>query len=155
MNHCVLYGNLTRDVEMRFTPSGTAVGAFGIALNERWTDSNGDKKEKVVFVDVTAFGKQAELLGQYFKKGIPLLMTGKLALDVWDDKKTGEKRSKLKVVLDSFEFTGSKVDSDRTTQPSRQSRPQQGQPQDVGAEKRTNMPKYNSPQDDDSDSVPY
>jgi len=128
MNVVHIYGNLTRDVEMRFTPSETAVGAFGIALNERWTDSNGEKKEKVVFVDVTAFGKQAELLGQYFKKGSPLLMTGKLRLDEWTDKQTGQKRTKLGVVLESFEFTGRK--GENTTSAPRQTRPSSPAPKD-------------------------
>lgn len=109
MNAVTLSGNLTRDPETRFTPSGTAIAKFGLAVNRKWKDQSGELKEEVVFIDVDAFGKQAEVIGQYFKKGSKILMTGRLRLDQWDDKQTGQKRSKLGVVLESFEFMSGKT----------------------------------------------
>lgn len=89
---------------MRYTPKGSAICGFGLAVNRKWKTETGDEKEEVTFVDVTAFGKQAEVIAQYLKKGNPLFLEGRLKLDQWDDKKTGEKRSKLAVVLESFQF---------------------------------------------------
>jgi single-strand DNA-binding protein len=120
MNTVILSGNLTRDVELRFLPNGTAIGAFGVASNRKWTDAKtGEKKEEVTFVDVTAFGKQAETIGQYFKKGAKILLTGRLKLDQWDDKQTGAKRSKLGVVLESFEFMSGKTQGGENEAPQR------------------------------------
>lgn len=104
LNKLLLAGNLTRDPEMRYTPKGSAICGFGLAVNRKWKTETGEEKEEVTFVDVTAFGKQAELLAQYLKKGNPLFLEGRLKLDQWEDKKTGEKRSKLAVVLESFQF---------------------------------------------------
>lgn len=104
LNKLLLAGNLTRDPEMRYTPKGSAICGFGLAVNRKWKTETGDEKEEVTFVDVTAFGKQAEVIAQYLKKGNPLFLEGRLKLDQWDDKKTGEKRSKLAVVLESFQF---------------------------------------------------
>lgn len=98
LNTVALMGNLTRDPEIRYTPKGTACADFGLAVNEVWFDDAGTKKENVCFVDVTAWEKGAEWAGKYLKKGSEVHITGKLKLDQWDDKQTGEKRSKLKVV---------------------------------------------------------
>ena len=106
-NKVILAGNLTRDPELRYTPKGTAVTKFGLALNRSWTSETGEKKEEVTFVDVDAFGRQAEVVAQYMKKGRPLLVEGRLKLDQWDDKQTGQKRSRLGVVLESFSFLDS------------------------------------------------
>jgi single-strand DNA-binding protein len=103
-NRVILAGNLTRDPEMRYTPSGTAVAKFGLAVNRSWKNDSGQKQEEVTFVDIDCFGKQAELMGQYLKKGQSLLLEGRLKLDVWDDKQTQQKRSKLNVVMESFTF---------------------------------------------------
>lgn len=103
-NKVILVGNLTRDPELRFTPKGTAIARIGLAVNRSWRDANGELKEEVTFVDVDAFGKQAETLGQYMKKGRPLLVEGRLKLDTWEDKQTNQKRSRLGVVLESFQF---------------------------------------------------
>lgn len=100
-------GNLTRDPELRYTPKGTAVAKLGLAINRQWKDESGAKKEEVTFVDVDAFGRQAETLAQYLKKGRPLYIEGRLKLDTWDDKQTNQKRSKLGVVLESFQFLDS------------------------------------------------
>lgn len=107
-NKVILIGNLTRDPEVRFTPKGLAIAKIGLAMNRTWKDANGDKKEEVTFVDVDAFGKQAEAIGQYLKKGRPIMIEGRLKLDVWDDKQTNQKRSKLGVALESFQFMDSK-----------------------------------------------
>ncbi len=104
LNKVILVGNLTRDVELRYAPSSTAIGAFGIAMNRKWKTEAGELKEEVTFVDCTAFGKTAETMGQYLKKGAPLLIEGRLRLDQWDDKATGQKRSKLGVVVETFQF---------------------------------------------------
>jgi single-strand DNA-binding protein len=107
-NKVILVGNLTRDPELRFTPKGVAIAKIGLAINRSWRDANGELKEEVTFVDVDAFGKQAETLGQYMKKGRPLLIEGRLRLDTWDDKQTNQKRSRLGVVLESFQFLDSR-----------------------------------------------
>lgn len=105
-NKVILVGNLTRDPELRYTPKGMAIAKIGLAVNRNWTNEAGEKKEEVTFVDVDAFGRQAETLAQYMKKGSPLLVEGRLKLDQWDDKQTGQKRSKLGVVVEGFQFLG-------------------------------------------------
>jgi single-strand DNA-binding protein len=106
-NKVILVGNLTRDPELRYTPKGTAVARLGLAVNRVWRGETGEKKEEATFVDIDAFGQQAETICQYMKKGSPMLVEGRLRLDQWDDKQTGQKRSKLLVVLESFTFLGS------------------------------------------------
>lgn len=106
-NKVILAGNMTRDPELRYTPKGTAIAKFGLAINRNWTGEDGQKREEVTFVDVDAFGKQAEVIGQYLRKGRPVLVEGRLKLDQWDDKQTGQKRSRLGVVLESFSFLDS------------------------------------------------
>jgi single-strand DNA-binding protein len=106
-NKVILAGNLTRDPDLRYTPKGTAIAKLGLAINRNWTGEDGQKREEVTFVDVDAFGKQAEVIGQYLRKGRPVLIEGRLKLDQWDDKQTGQKRSKLGVVLESFSFLDS------------------------------------------------
>lgn len=103
-NKVILLGNLTRDPELRYTPKGTAVARIGLAVNRRWTGEDGQQKEEVTFIDIDAFGKQAELISQYLKKGRALFVEGRLRLDQWEDKQTQQKKSKLGVVLESFQF---------------------------------------------------
>ena len=105
-NKVILMGNLTRDPELRYTPSGTALAKMGLAVNRVWRDAEGQQKEEVTFVDVDAFGKQAETIGQYMQKGRPILVEGRLKLDQWEDKNTGQNRSRLGVVLERFTFVG-------------------------------------------------
>jgi len=107
-NKVILLGNLTRDPELRFTPKGTAVAKLGLAVNRVWTNEGGEKKEEVTFVDVDVFGRTAENCGQYLKKGRPVLIEGRLKLDQWDDKQSGQKRSKLGVVAETVQFLGGK-----------------------------------------------
>jgi single-strand DNA-binding protein len=111
-NKVILAGNLTRDPELRYTPKGTAIAKIGLAINRSWKSETGEAKEEVTFVDVEAFGRTAENIGQYFKKGRPILIEGRLRLDQWDDKQTGQKRSKLGVVLETFQFLDSKGGGD-------------------------------------------
>lgn len=105
-NKVILMGNLTRDPELRVTPKGTAVCQIGLAVNSSYKDKDGNAREEVTFVDVDAFGRQAEVIAKYMNKGRPILIEGRLKLDSWESKE-GEKRSKLKVILDSFTFVGS------------------------------------------------
>ena len=106
-NKVILVGNLTRDPELRYTPKGTAIAKVGLAVNRVWTNEAGEKKEEVTFVDVDAFGRTAEVISQYLKKGRPILVEGRLKLDQWDDKQTGQKRSRLGVILENFQFLDS------------------------------------------------
>jgi single-strand DNA-binding protein len=106
-NKVILVGNLTRDPELRYTPKGVAIAKLGLAVNRVWRNEAGESKEEVTFVDIDAFGKQAETIGQYLKKGRPILIEGRLRLDQWDDKQTGQKRSRLGVVLENFQFLDS------------------------------------------------
>jgi single-strand DNA-binding protein len=105
-NKVILAGNLTRDPELRYTPKGTAVARITLAVNRTYT-VEGEKKEEVSFVDVDVWGRQAEVIAQYMKKGRPLLVEGRLKQDTWEDKNTKQKQSKLKVVLESFSFLDS------------------------------------------------
>ena len=107
-NKVILAGNLTRDPELRYTPKGTAVARIGLAVNRSWKSETGEMKEEVTFVDVDAFGRQAEVIAQYMRKGRPFLMEGRLRLDQWEDKNTHQKQSKLRVVLEGFTFIDSR-----------------------------------------------
>ncbi len=106
-NKVILVGNLTRDPELRYTPKGMAIAKIGLAVNRNWTNEAGEKKEEVTFVDVDIFGRTAENVAQYMKKGRPILIEGRLKLDQWDDKQTGQKRSRLGVVAETVQFLGS------------------------------------------------
>src|SRR5689334_6830667 len=108
-NKVILAGNLTRDPELRYTPKGLAIAKIGLAINRTWKSESGEQKEEVTFVDVDSFGRQAEVVSQYLKKGRPVLIEGRLKLDTWEDKQTNQKRSKLGVVAESFQF----IDSNR------------------------------------------
>src|SRR3954471_21651516 len=107
-NRVILAGNLTRDPELRYTPKGTAIAKIGLAINRTWKNEAGETKEEVTFLDIDAFARQAETIGQYLKKGRPILVEGRLRLDTWDDKQTNQKRSRLGVVLESFQFMDSR-----------------------------------------------
>jgi single-strand DNA-binding protein len=107
-NKVMLLGNLTRDPEVKYTPKGSAVADIGLAVNRTYTTDGGEKREETTFVDVTMWGRQAEIAGEYLKKGRPLFVEGRLQLDTWDDKQTGQKRSKLRVVCENFQMLGSR-----------------------------------------------
>ncbi|MGA3171639.1 MAG: single-stranded DNA-binding protein [Chthoniobacteraceae bacterium] len=108
LNKVMLMGNLTRDPEVRYTPKGTAVAEVGLAINRYYSAENGEKREETTFVDVTLWGRSAEIAGEYLKKGRPVFIEGRLQLDTWDDKTTGQKRSKLKVVGEGLQLIGAR-----------------------------------------------
>ncbi|MGB7157223.1 MAG: single-stranded DNA-binding protein [Tepidisphaeraceae bacterium] len=105
-NKVILVGNLTRDPQLKYLPSQMAVVEFGLAVNHKYKTKNGEDREEVLFVDVSAFGKQAEIINQYCQKGRPLLVEGRLKYDTWEDKQGGGKRSKHSVVIDNFQLLG-------------------------------------------------
>jgi single-strand DNA-binding protein len=118
-NKVILAGNLTRDPELRYTPKGTAIARIGMAINRTWKTETGETKEEVTFVDVDAFGRQAEVIAQYMRKGRPFLVEGRLKLDQWEDKNTHQKQSKLHVVLESFSFIDSRGGEGGSAEPAR------------------------------------
>lgn len=138
MNIVIIKGNTTRDPELRYTPNGTAICSVGVAVNERWTDKSGEKQERVSFFDVEFWNKTAETVAQYFRKGKPILIQGKLRQDTWEDKQTGQKRSKVKIIADRFEFCGG--DKGEAAAP---------------GEAPQHAPDHEAPQADASDDVPF
>jgi single-strand DNA-binding protein len=108
VNKVILIGNLTRDPEIKYTPKGTAVAELGLAINRVYTPEGGEKREETTFIDVTLWGRTAEVASEYAKKGQPIYVEGRLQLDTWEDKTSGQKRSKLKVVGDNIQLLGSK-----------------------------------------------
>lgn len=107
-NQVILIGNITRDPELRVTPKGTSICQFGIAVNRQYKDESGQTREDVSFFDVEAWGKQGEVIAKYLAKGRQIFVQGRLKQDSWDDKTTGSKRTKIKVVLENFQFIGSR-----------------------------------------------
>jgi single-strand DNA-binding protein len=115
-------GNLVRDPEMRVTPKGTAICQFGMALNRSFKDDSGATRDETTFIDCEAWGKTGELVAKYLMKGVPCMVEGRLKLDQWEDKASGQKRSRIKVVVDNVQFLGSpkgkreEADSDTHTE---------------------------------------
>lgn len=148
-NKVIIAGNLTRDPELRYTPKGTAIAKITLAVNRTWKTETGESKEEVSFIDVDAFGRQAEVIGQFMKKGRPLLVEGRLKQDTWEDKNTHQKQSKIKVVLEGFTF----IDSNRTdagdggSAPAAPARPRTATP--PPAESESDAPPH------ESDDVPF
>ncbi len=124
LNKVLLIGNLTRDPEMRVTPKGTEICQFGIAINRKFKGDDGSARDEVTFVDLEAWAKTAALVSKYLTKGSPVMIEGRLKLDSWEDKETGAKKQKLKVVVENVQFLGSKNGQD--SQPQQQ--PQQTKP---------------------------
>jgi len=106
LNKVMLIGNVTRDPEIKYTPKGSAVTDLGIAVNRVFTPEGGERREETTFVDVTLWGRQAEIAGEYCKKGRSIYIEGRLQLDSWEDKTSGQKRSKLRVVGENFQLLG-------------------------------------------------
>ena len=157
VNKVMLLGNITRDLEVRYTPKGTAVCDLGMAVNRIRTGDNGERIEEVTYVDVTLWGRQAELAGQYLSKGRSVFIEGRLQLDQWDDKQTGQKRSRLRVVGENMQFIGGQGGSGGnqggSSAPSQQAPPseqQQAPPQSSqgGAAAAENF-------DNDDDDIPF
>jgi len=114
LNRVMMMGHLTRDVQLSFLPSNTAAAEFGLAISHKWKGADGNKKEEVCFIDCTAFGVRAENINKYFKKGDPIFVEGRLKFEQWE--KDGLKRSKHKIIVESFTFVGSK----KTEEPSQE-----------------------------------
>ncbi len=108
VNKVFLMGNLTRDIELKHTPSDQSVATIGLAVNRTFKTRDGESREETTFVDCEAWGRTAEVMSQYLCKGRPVFIEGRLKLDQWDDRETGKKRSKLKVVIDNFQFVDSR-----------------------------------------------
>ena len=147
-NKVILLGNLTRDPEVRYTPKGSAVCDLGIAVNRVYTTEGGERREEVTFVDVVLWARLAEIAGEYLRKGRPVFIEGRLQMDSWDDKQTGQKRTKLRVVGESMQLLGSRpggtggetTDEDRVGS---------------GAGKSTPPPKSAKPTEPDDDEIPF
>lgn len=108
LNKVMLIGNLTRDPEVRYTPKGNAVCDLGMAVNRRYTTESGERQEEVTYLEIVLWSKSAELAGQYLHKGSPVFIEGRLQMDTWEDKATGQKRSKIKIVGENIQFLDSK-----------------------------------------------
>jgi len=131
-NKVILIGNLTRDIELRYTPSGTAVAKFGLATNRVYTDPvTKEKKQEVMFIDITVFGRAAETANQYLRKGSQVLVEGRLSLNQWTDQ-TGQKRSKHEIIAENVKFLGGRDNNNSQSMQNTQPQPQQ--------------PQYNQPQ---------
>ena len=141
INKAILAGNLTRDPEIRFLPNGTPVANCALAINRTWKDEAGNKKEEVCFVDFQAWGRLAENLSQYMKKGGQILLEGRLKLEQWDDKNSGQHRQRLVVVAEQIQFLG-KAEGEAKNAPK-------------PAAKREANPKAEEPPIDEDDSVPF
>jgi len=102
----IITGNLTRDPELRTTPNGASVCSFSVAVNRTYRDTSGEQKEDVSFIDCSAWGKLGEMINQYAKKGSGVLVSGRLDQRSWEDKTTGQKRSRVEIVVEDFNFTG-------------------------------------------------
>jgi single-strand DNA-binding protein len=108
LNKVLLIGNLTREPELRVTPKGTSVAQFGLAVNRKFKKEDGSDSEEVTYVDIEAWGKQAELVAKYLTKGSPAMVEGRLKFEQWEDKQSGQKRNKLKVILENVQFLGTR-----------------------------------------------
>ena len=140
LNKVLLLGNVTRDPEIRYTPKGSAVCDLGVAVNRTYTTDSGEKREEVTFVDVTLWGRTAEVASEYLKKGRPVFVEGRLQMDTWDDKQTGQKRTRLRVVAENMQLLGA--------------RPQGGG--EAGESRQTPAPpKKSSTPEPDEDEIPF
>ena len=109
VNKVILIGNVTRDPEVKFTSKGSAVTDIALAINRNYTLDNGEKREETTYVDVELWGRLAEIAGEYAKKGRPVYVEGRLRMDSWDDKATGQKRSRMKVVGENLQLLGART----------------------------------------------
>jgi single-strand DNA-binding protein len=158
-NKVILLGNLTRDPQLRYLPSQTAVVDFGLACNRKWKGQNGEDREEVLFVDVSAFGRQAEVINEYCRKGRPLFVEGRLKLDSWEDKQGGGKRSKLSVVVENFQLLGGRDGAPGGGGPPSddmgQSAPPQRGPSRAPQQRPQQAPPFNEEENFKSDDIPF
>src|SRR3982074_693123 len=149
-NKVILLGNLTRDPEIRYTPKGSAVCDLGLAVNRVYTLDSGEKREEVTFVDVVLWARLAEKAGEYLKKGRPVFIEGRLQWDTWDDKQSGQKRSKLRVIGKTMQLLGSRpsagaAPAEAGDEPARESHPSKPAP----------PPKAGAAAEPDDDEIPF
>jgi len=141
LNKVLLLGNVTRDPEVRYTPKGSAVCDLGVAVNRAYTTDSGEKREEVTFVDVTLWGRTAEVASEYLKKGRPVFIEGRLQMDTWDDKQTGQKRTRLRVVAENMQLLGGRPHGGTDT---------------IGESRQTSAPpKKSTPSEPDEDEIPF
>jgi len=126
-NKVILIGNITRDPELKYTPKGNAVTEIGLAVNRTYT-IDGEKREETTFVDVTFWGRTAEVASEYLKKGRPLFVEGRLQLDSWEDKQTGQKRSRLRVIGETLQFLDSREGREASGGPQKRRTPESAPP---------------------------
>jgi single-strand DNA-binding protein len=146
-NKVILLGNLTRDPEVRYTPKGSAVCDLGIAVNRVYTTDSGERREEVTYVDVVLWARLAEIAGEYLKKGRPVFIEGRLQMDSWDDKQTGQKRTKLRVVGESMQLLGGR--------PGAPGAAEAGEDRQTGGAKTSAPPKPSAPAAPDEDEIPF
>jgi single-strand DNA-binding protein len=150
-NKVILVGNLTRDVELRYLPSGTAVAKFGIATNRTYKDTvTGENKQEVMFIDITVFGRSAQIAHQYLRKGRRVLVEGRLVLDQWVDS-TGQKRSKHSVVAEKVQFMDSKAEAEKNSNNYENYQSQPAQHNEMQNKQQNNIPSI----DIDEDEIPF
>jgi len=147
-NKVILLGNLTRDPEVRYTPKGSAVCDLGIAVNRVYTPDGGERREEVTYVDVVLWARLAEIAGEYLKKGRPVFIEGRLQMDTWDDKQTGQKRTKLRVVGESMQLLGSRPGGTGAAEAA-------GEDRQPGSAKTSAPPKPSAPAAPDEDEIPF
>jgi single-strand DNA-binding protein len=161
-NKVILVGNLTRDIELRYLQTGTAVGGTGIAVNRRFKSANGEQKDETLFIDITFFGRTAEIANQYLRKGSKVLVEGRLKLDSWEDQ-NGGKRSKHSVVVENMQMMDSRNTQEggynapnNATQNSYQQQPAQQSYNQPPQQQSAPMQKESIPEIDiDDDEIPF
>lgn len=159
-NKVMLMGNLTRDPELRHLPSNTAVVSLGLAVNRQWRNQQGEQQEETTFVDCESFGRQAEVINQYLRKGRPIFIEGRLKLDQWQDRDGGN-RSKLKVIIENFQFVDSRGSGDEGGGggggggPSRSRQPSRSSGQGGGGGQQYAAPPADAHAPMDEDDIPF
>ncbi len=155
-NKVIMLGNLTRDIELRYLPSGTAVGSSGIATNRKFKSSSGEQKEEVCFIDITFFGRTAEVANQYLKKGSKVLIEGRLKLDSWSDQ-NGNKRNKHSITVDNMQMLDSRNDSSSYINPNQEQSYNQTNPTTAAqTQQQIHQQKNSIPEIDiDDDEIPF
>jgi single-strand DNA-binding protein len=148
-NKVILLGNLTRDPEVRYTPKGSAVCDLGIAVNRVYTTEGGERREEVTFVDVVLWARLAEIAGEYLRKGRPVFIEGRLQMDSWDDKQTGQKRTKLRVVGETMQLLGGRP-AGAAGETAEEDRPAAS-----AGSKTTAPPKASARAEPDDDEIPF
>ncbi len=142
LNKVLLLGNVTRDPEVRYTPKGSAVCDLGVAVNRAYTTDSGEKRDEATFVDVTLWGRTAEVASEYLKKGRPVFIEGRLQMDTWDDKQTGQKRTRLRVVAENMQLLGGRPSGGKSETP------EEGR-------QTTAPPKSSATSEPDEDEIPF